>query len=337
MGIKFEFFEAGCGDSILVTIDKKYHLLIDGGLVKTYNKKIKPRLSNIDNLDLIVLTHVHNDHICGLISLLRDNKEREKVKRIWFNSPDNARVEINTTDKISYKAGNLFNELIKKYDISHDKNIHFEGKHIYDDIIPNIELILLSPTKDGLDNLKEEWKSKKDITFCNGRVPTKINGSSCDEIDKNIDRLAENFSFSYLGDIENDSSIAFILKYQEKLFLFLGDADIRVINESLEKLGYSSKKPLIAEFVKLSHHGSHNNINKNFLELVHSQRFVILTDGSKHGHPDKDSLALILKYPKTKKDVQFIFNYTETATNKFTRDELNKHLFSVSTKLVWEF
>ena len=79
MGIRFELFEAGCGDSILVTIDDKYNILIDGGLVKTYTKKIRPRLLNIDNLDLIVLTHVHNDHICGLISLLRDNKQRKKV------------------------------------------------------------------------------------------------------------------------------------------------------------------------------------------------------------------------------------------------------------------
>jgi len=336
MGIRFEFLRAGCGDSILVSVDDKYYILIDGGFASTYKNNIKPRLETMSQLDLIILTHVHNDHICGLISLLRDNVRRRKVKKIWFNSPDNAKIEITNTDKISYESGNFFNELIMEYNIPHEKKLYFEDRNLYKNTISNIELILLSPTKEGLFNLEEEWKNKKEITFCNGRT-VKITGRECDEREKDIDILANNFSFTYKGDIENDSSIAFILKYQEKSFLLLGDADIEVVNKSLQKLKYSTSNPLEVEFVKLSHHGSHNNINSDFLDLIKTKKFVVLTDCSKHGHPDKDSLALILKHPKREKNIEFIFNYQNTVLDKFKREDLIKYSFSISTKLIWEF
>ena len=45
MGIRFELFEAGCGDSILVSTDEGTHILIDGGLVSTYRKTIQRKIS----------------------------------------------------------------------------------------------------------------------------------------------------------------------------------------------------------------------------------------------------------------------------------------------------
>jgi beta-lactamase superfamily II metal-dependent hydrolase len=68
MGIEFDFFKAGYGDSILVRTDKGTNILIDGGLVKSYKdiKKSK-KIDKLKKLDLVVLTHIDSDHINGLI------------------------------------------------------------------------------------------------------------------------------------------------------------------------------------------------------------------------------------------------------------------------------
>ena len=77
--IKFEFFEASYGDSILISTENT-NILIDGGLSKTYKrilaktKTLKSKLRKVSNLDLVVLTHIDNDHICGLIELVRDDE-----------------------------------------------------------------------------------------------------------------------------------------------------------------------------------------------------------------------------------------------------------------------
>ena len=66
------FLDVGQGDSILLQFDGK-NILIDGGIqemgprVETYLKS-----HGVSSLDLLVATHPHEDHIGGLITILRD-------------------------------------------------------------------------------------------------------------------------------------------------------------------------------------------------------------------------------------------------------------------------
>jgi beta-lactamase superfamily II metal-dependent hydrolase len=73
------------------------NVLIDGGPYQTYEKHLKPALQKLllnGNLDLVVLSHIDNDHIIGLLDLLEEIKtEREKgenelvkIEKIWHNS-----------------------------------------------------------------------------------------------------------------------------------------------------------------------------------------------------------------------------------------------------------
>jgi len=109
----------------------------------------------------------------------------------------------------------------------------------------------------------------------------------------------------------NGSSIAFILEYKnEKKYLFLADAHIDLIVDSLKELGYDENNPLIVDFVKLSHHGSKENINNEFLSLIQTKQFIILANGSEaHWHPDKETLVRIINYYKGNEKISFIFNY----------------------------
>ncbi len=72
-------------------------VLIDGGPYQTFEKHLKPTLQKLPlsrKLDLVVLSHIDNDHIIGLLDVLeeikgqRENEAKElvKVSKLWHNS-----------------------------------------------------------------------------------------------------------------------------------------------------------------------------------------------------------------------------------------------------------
>jgi metal-dependent hydrolase (beta-lactamase superfamily II) len=132
MSITFNFLPAGSGDAILVSADHK-NILIDGGDNRTYYRVIEDKLQKIKEkqqyLDLVVLTHVHDDHINGLLELLEDEQMRLLVKEIWFNSFNQFTVEpTESSYKTSLKQGITFNEFVDRIKREND-SLKFE-KHI---------------------------------------------------------------------------------------------------------------------------------------------------------------------------------------------------------------
>src|SRR3989338_4496972 len=87
--LKIYFLDVGHGDAIFVETPSGNQVLIDGG---PYNKVIQ-ELAKVmpfydHDIDMVVATHPHADHIAGLISVL----ERYEVKNIlqakeYYNSP----------------------------------------------------------------------------------------------------------------------------------------------------------------------------------------------------------------------------------------------------------
>lgn len=234
MGIKFKFLRAGCGDSILVSTDEGTNILIDGGL-KDYHIEIEPHLKDIKQLDLVVLTHIDNDHICGLIDLLEDNNHNHKIKELWFNSYEKMKIQSKANNDIGFGQGIFFEQLLKKkgLDKKHKSNIFLESKK-KEFQINNIKIKLLSPMKNDLEKLIDKWKSKQEIRPCTKEQENKeISISSNLDDDKSIEWLALNTSYGQDSSSKNRSSIAFILEYRDKKYLFLGDAKIQVIIKSL--------------------------------------------------------------------------------------------------------
>jgi len=102
--MKIKFLEAINGDSILISyIEGTRHrnILIDGGMRATYSRKNKNNKIEfgdlkhvIDNLrekneiiDLLVLTHVDDDHIGGILKWFEQDKDAYSlVGKVWFNS-----------------------------------------------------------------------------------------------------------------------------------------------------------------------------------------------------------------------------------------------------------
>jgi len=358
MGIKFEFLDAGNGDCIWITTDEGINILIDGGWSYTYDKmskkkedrlqrddiktKVKNLRANNQKLDLVVLTHYDDDHIIGLYKLLEaENKQGENtiIKEIWFNAFEKGVLNplYSNNKQVGAPKQKQFEEVIEKilYIEYHDTvsideiRTPVEKDRIvvlspYTDkdylVTKEIALTLLSPNNEKIKELKEEYDD----------YLSKQSGAKVSDWTKSIESLRD--EDEYLDEEEaNGSSIAFILEYSKEKFLFLGDAHINLIAKSLKEMGYSVDNPLEVQFIKLSHHGSINNISKEFLSLVKTREFVVLAKSpTTHKHPDKETLVKIIEYYRgVQSEVNFKFNYElETIfpdITLFESDELSRN------------
>ena len=88
--LSIKLFPAEYGDCIMLSIGKEnqYNILIDGGLSKTYQKYIKSQIQHIkekrQKIGLLVCTHMDNDHICGLIQVLKEMNS-DFIDNVWYN------------------------------------------------------------------------------------------------------------------------------------------------------------------------------------------------------------------------------------------------------------
>jgi len=77
--LEVDFFDVGQGDAILIKTPDHQRILIDGGPSNAVVEKLGENLPFFEKeIDLIILTHPHADHLDGLIEVLK----RYEVKKI---------------------------------------------------------------------------------------------------------------------------------------------------------------------------------------------------------------------------------------------------------------
>ncbi|ADL52136.1 MBL fold metallo-hydrolase [Clostridium cellulovorans] len=383
--IQVKVFPASNGECILIKfIGKRVtNILIDCGYVSTY-KIIKEELhklkENNEKLDLVVLTHIDNDHINGARCIFADyiNDRICEISEVWYNDyfsiydieNNNNSIEEceeefkilqtiikqkypndpnqNEENFVGYKTANILvdylqNEKIyKKLNKSFTNGVFIENKHEIKSkrINDEVELIILGPKKEILQQLVYEWRSylkkkgfnkeivkSKEIAkafelFYVNKVE-KMNIQTVKEKQCSVaTKLEELLEFNECDTgLENRSSISFILKFYDKSMLFLGDSSPIDYDEVLEKIGQDMKdEKLKFDLVKVSHHGSKYNISKKFFDIVTSDRYIISTNGYGHHHPDFESIYKIICMQKENKLIKF--NYKQKRLMNFV--EKNK-------------
>ena len=153
------------GDSILIkTFDEnqeEFIILIDGGTPSTFEYSLKKHLKGVVKIDLLVLTHIDNDHIGGLIRLFKNSLISEiKIGEIWYNQPDveffepkPEKVLISVPQAEDWKT--LIRE--KKKDVI-IKEITTDNKTLN---IKGLEFTILSPTQEIKNKLYEVWLKER--------------------------------------------------------------------------------------------------------------------------------------------------------------------------------
>ena len=200
--------------------------------------------------------------------------------------------------------------------------------------VRNVNLTLLSPNKDKLDSLKSLWyselkerkviKTKRHEDYFDdafeyvlmlNKEQLENEGLISKEPLKTIQEyLSEEFEIK--DTIANGSSIAFVVEFNNKKALFLGDAQPDLIVKELKKV--FTERPILFDLVKVSHHGSKNNINDDLAELITSPKYLFSTNGKGHNHPDGYTISKILHFDKDRDKILY-FNYKTDISEHFKR------------------
>jgi beta-lactamase superfamily II metal-dependent hydrolase len=334
--MKIQFLKANKGDSIHLSFsdnDKiERNILIDGGTGSTYyeNKSrkkgdlyhlIETIKTNNQKIDLLILTHIDDDHIGGILRWFsKDKTAFNLIDKVWFNSGKtiaeyltlkrNKELEL-TLDIFentytSVPQAKKFEDYLIENKIW-DKKIILKGNT---EKINGVKIQILSPTNEKLKKLLTEFKKPKYEYFTSG-VESDWNISLLDFIKE---ETSKEYKFDEDDSIPNGSSITFVLTFDEKNYLFLGDSHPTDILESLKEK-YSKNNPLIVEFLKVSHHGSCRNTSKELLEIIKTDNYIISSDGTSHNLPNKRTFARIV-------------NENPNATIHFNYENLPRHIFS---------
>jgi beta-lactamase superfamily II metal-dependent hydrolase len=323
---------AGNGDSLLLeygTPGEKHHILVDGGRSGFSPKLIAHLRAHAPVLDLVVVTHVDLDHICGILGLLAASSAIT-VKEIWFNGF--VHLEPRETDHLAEvdllgpEEGEELTELIVKRKIPW--NERFDGGSI---VVPGsgklpqrtvagMKLTVLSPTWETLGALREIWP---DLVRGEGLVRGVV-GPRRDDDDVPSDVLGDEDDLQALADHPppkkiteaNRSSVALLAEYEGRRCLLAGDAAPDVLVASLKRL---SAAPPEIHLLKVPHHGSHANVTSALIQQVRCGKYLFTTDGTGYTnpHPHDAAVARVAVYGGV--NPTLLFNYDCDTTTGWRR------------------
>ncbi|MEW6226593.1 MAG: stalk domain-containing protein [Bacillota bacterium] len=213
--VKVHFIDVGQGDSVYIQLPDRNDVLIDAG----DNNKGSVVVSNlksqgVDDIELLIASHPHADHIGGLDDVLAA-----------------FRVEAVVDDGMSADTATYWDYLAA---------VWAEG----------------CPYQKATPGQSWEFGS------CTLKVLGPVRGH---------------------GDVNNNSVVC-LLDCGDVEFLFTGDAEAEA---EADLIG----KPIAAEILKVSHHGSRTSTSQAFLDAVRPEVAVICVGaGNRYGHPHQETL-----------------------------------------------
>ena len=337
------------GDCIFIRYgdnEKKHSILIDGGTA-TCGRNVKRIIEfcnhNGEEMDMIFVTHVDEDHIGGLITGMAaiDGRVLQNcVQNIAFNTShgfqrhcqscieipnkpeDSVKVTVSETDGCSVGDAKSLCDIIADKGLN-DRLIDFiiAGTQM---IVGGAKLTILSPDKNSLRKFMNSWKEdieQEPETGCAWELP--------DTVYQDISSLMTQKYPGSDGSLSNRASIAFIFEYEDISILFLGDAVAPVYARELKR--YINNEKIAFDAIKLPHHGSSRNLSEVFLKCIDTDTFMISSNGKTFsGQYTVPSKITISKLLKDRKKVVLLNNYSwwnTTYQNQFfTENDVRNYI-----------
>lgn len=303
------------GDSIIIeTFDNNnnpFVILIDGGPSKTFKTCLVKELK-YPKIDLIILTHIDDDHIGGLITFLKSSYAENIIfDKIIINAANLARVHAGT--QISYAQGIDLEKLLStKYPTMTILSNIVSDKTNELDLPKGIDIKILSPNTEALKVLYKEWQQIRLPQEGNTQISS-TSTKKCKDYEISLGELAKQKEDrnTINADKFNASSLAFALKTPDFYGLFLGDAHANIVCDALDKIKPKPTFPIQFDYIKLSHHGSKYNISTELLNRVQTDKYIISTNGGSKStlHPDRKTIAKVVCHALRAKDIVFYLNY----------------------------
>jgi hypothetical protein len=314
---KLHVIQARFGDTLLLefgTTNEPRYVLVDGGPPRNYAGALRPALDAIvgvgGKLDLVILSHVDNDHIVGLLELLADLEDdqvsarplRNQIGQLWYNSfartldpsgdisqgvqamaavasAANVAMPFAMDAFYGIKEGNHLRLLARKLKVPTNSGFR-------DDLIlvetarkavtfGPLALTVVGPTKANLRALQTEWLD----WLARAAEKNVADPSTATMVDRSIPNL---------------SSIVLLATCQGKTILLTGDARGDHILTGLTTAKIAKQGKLHVDVLKVQHHGSARNASRDFFQAVTADTYVVSANG-RDDNPDLDTLQWIVE------------------------------------------
>ena len=342
-----EALPASYGDALWIEygeIGNTHHILIDGGLAGTF-VHIEPKilmLSSPRKLELLIVTHVDEDHIAGTVKLLGAVQDLKlELEDVWFNGREHLHGKQVVLDQLGSKQGEFLTALISKRTINWNKafkgwpvEVPAQGSLPFRKLPGGMRLTLLSPGRPQLEAMIVKWdkelsdaKPKIDwadvdavIAFLERHRTLKPKDSLGGS--RNAAELAK-LPFDPDTAAANGTSIAVLAEFADRAVLLGADAYAPVLSASIDRLlEERGVDRLRVHLFKVPHHGSAGNINIDLLKKLECGNFLVSTSGKNYYHPDREAIARIVCHGGPKPTLHF--NYCSDFSGFWDDEELGQ-------------
>lgn len=303
-------------------------ILIDAGPSKVYKPHLKPRLAEIRKargladsaplpVDLLMVSHIDDDHINGVLELTKELLEAKgarqplplKINGLWHNTFDdiigNSPKELTAAVTAQFGPASLSGEAdVDGLDPSVAKVLASVGQgfRLRDDA----KGLKLRVNPEFAGKLILAKKKAKKVDMGKGLKFTII-GPMNDEVmalQKDHDTFlkkkekATTAALAAFSDtsVANLSSVVVLAEVGKKRILLTGDARGDKILKGLELVGLlkdDGESTMHVDVLKGPHHGSDRNVEPIFFRRITADHYVFSGNGE-HGNPERETLQMLL-------------------------------------------
>ena len=319
-----EALRAKFGDALILhsgTAKSPRLTVIDGGPSGVYNDALRPRLEELRaerrlgdrtplDIELLMVSHIDDDHVAGVLELAdKLNERREsgqplpwRIRRAWHNSfddiLDNDDLQVASTVSVmspaslgdflgregslvltSVKQGRELRKRLEAFGLDGNppfKGLVLAGGSAKTVTVGDLRLTVVGPRKAELKALQAKWNTEIAPIL---------------KKERSRERLAEIAAYVDKS-VHNLSSIVVLVASQGKRILLTGDGRGDHTLEGLKAAKLLTKGKLKVDVLKLPHHGSSRNVDKDYFETIVAKHYVVSADG-KYDNPDVETLEMI--------------------------------------------
>jgi beta-lactamase superfamily II metal-dependent hydrolase len=261
--LKLYAYNAGKGECIRLSFGDGHNVFIDTGVTR-FSAELQRILFSItadgETLDALILTHVDDDHIGGVLSLLRHGVKLP-FREVWMNVDGHGIIG---DVPLSVRHNNEVYARLVTYNIK-----PVMAGTVYE--IAGAMFRVIAPRK--------LYKMQK-----RGDIPL----SHHSDYSMSIRELQTRPLTKHDNSINNRNSAVIIFEYEGHRLLFTGDAWAEDIFAGL------GEKPQYFDLVKMPHHGAVGNISDEWPGHIKTEKVLICTDGI--AHPDKHTIAKLVQW-----------------------------------------
>lgn len=351
MIFSLEALQADHGDALILHYGDETNpkfILIDGGPTASgYHDVIKKRLQQIHDkffeeedplpLEMMMVSHIDDDHIDGLLELTREAIERDdegkeqlyEIRTLWFNSFDE--ILGNRPDEIAgfvasviadrnspilgLRAGDHYiAEVLAS--VPQGRRLRADGQRL------GLSRNLFFQRPGGAHGLVAALDGgPRTIDFGDGLSLTVLGPNEkriTDLHDKWEQNIASNPTLSEIAElaanadlsVPNLSSIVVLAEFGGKRMLLTGDARSDDVVKGLidANLLDNGDGTLHIDLLKMMHHGSNRNVTKTFFKRVKADHYVVSGNGE-YDNPDISTFEEMLE-PARKDENNFSVHFT---------------------------